>query len=50
MDLEAQTLSELKSFLLYPSILVSGADVIKMMDVLAREGSIFDGFVAEKIN
>ena len=31
----------------YKSILVSGADFIKNMDLLAREGSMFDDFVAE---
>ena len=34
--------------MLYRSILVSGAGFIEVMDFLAREGSIFDDFVAEK--
>ena len=50
MDLEAQTLSGLKYFKLYRSILVSGADFIKIMDLFAREGSIFDDVVAENID
>ena len=50
MDLEAETLSELKHFMLYRSILVSGTGFIKIMDLLAREGSMFDDFVAEQIN
>ena len=36
--------------MLYRSILVSGADFIKIMDFGAREGSNFDDFVAEKID
>ena len=30
--------------MLYRSILVSGAGFVKIMDLLAREGSIFDDF------
>ena len=41
MDLEAETLSELTSFMLYRSILVSGADVIKHMEILTEKGSKF---------
>ena len=37
-------------FMLYRSILVSGAGFIKIMCFLAREGSMFDDFVAEKID
>ena len=36
--------------MLYRSIWVSGAGFIKIMDLLAREGSMFDDFVAEKID
>ena len=36
--------------MLYRSILVSGADFIKIMDLLAREGSMFDDFVAKKVD
>ena len=36
--------------MLYGSILVSGAGFIKIMDFWAREGSIFDDFVAGKID
>ena len=34
--------------MLYRFILVLGAEFIKIMDLLAREGSILDDFVAEK--
>ena len=37
-------------FMLYRSILVSGADFIQIMDFWAREGSMFDDFVAGKID
>ena len=50
MDLEAETLSELRFCMLYRSMMVSGAGFIKIMDLLAREGSKFDDFVAEKID
>ena len=50
MDLEAETLSELRFVMLYRSILVSGADFIKIIVLGAREGSMFDDFVAEKID
>ena len=36
--------------MLYRSILVSGADFINIMDLLAREGSMFDDFVAGTID
>ena len=36
--------------MLYRSIMVSGAGFIKNMDFWAREGSMFDDFVAEKID
>ena len=36
--------------MLHRSILVSGADVIKIMDFVAREGSMFDDFVAKNID
>ena len=50
MDLEAQTLSELR-FVYALSIYIGfGAGFLKIMDLLAREGSIFEDFVAEKIN
>ena len=51
MDLEAETLSELRSF--YALSIYSGFGslcYIKIMDFLAREGSIFNDFVAEKID
>ena len=49
MDLEAQTLSELRSvYALSIYMLVSGADFIKIMDLLAEEGSKFDDFGEEK--
>ena len=35
--------------MLYRSILVPGAGFIKIMDLLAREGSMFDDVVAEQI-
>ena len=35
--------------MLYRSILVSGADVIKIMDCLTEEGSIFKDFGEEKV-
>ena len=34
----------------YRFILVSGAGFFKIMDLLAREGSMFNDFVAEKID
>ena len=36
--------------MLYRFILVSGAGFINFLDLLAREGSMFDDFVAEKID
>ena len=47
MDSEAETLSELTFFMLYRSILVSGAGFIKIMDLLTEEGSTFDDFSSE---
>ena len=35
--------------MIYRSILISGSDFINFMDLLAREGSMFEDFVAEKI-
>ena len=35
--------------MLYRSIMVSGADFIKNMDLLAAAGSNVDDFVAEKV-
>ena len=49
MDLEAQTLTALKYFMLYRFIWISGADVIKHMDLLTEEGSKFDDFQSERI-
>ena len=57
MDLEAQTLSELKSFYVLSIYigfgsrrLVSGTDFIKDIDLFDREGSMFDDFVTEQID
>ena len=44
MDLEAETFSELRSFMLYRFILVSGAGFIKIMDLLTEEVSKFKEF------
>ena len=50
MDLEAETLSELRSFCALSIYNGFGAGFIKNMDLLAREGSMLDDFVAEKID
>ena len=44
MDLEAQTFTELRSFMPHRSIWVSGADFVKIIDLLTEEGSNFDEF------
>ena len=48
MDLEAQTSSELRSFMLYRSIWVLGADFNKIVDLLTEEGSTFYDFSSEQ--
>ena len=51
MDLEAQTLSELRSFYVLSIYIGFGSRFyIKIMDLLAREGSMLDDFVAENID
>ena len=50
MDLKAETLSELRSFYALSIYNGSGASFIKIMDFGARKGSMFDDFVAEKID
>ena len=50
MDLEAETLSELKSFYALSIYIGFGNRFYKHIDLLAREGSIVDDFVAENID
>ena len=50
MDLEAETLSELRPFYALSIYIGFGSRFIKNMDFGAREGSMFDDFVAEKID
>ena len=47
---EAQTLSELRSAYALSIYIGFGSRCFKIMDLLAREGSMFDDFVAEKID
>ena len=50
MDLEAQTLSEMRYFYALSIYMGFGADFIKIMHCWARGGSMFDDFVAENID
>ena len=49
MDLEAETLSESKSYYARPAQISFRADFVKIMDLLPGEGSNLDEIVAEQI-
>ena len=50
MDLEAENFVRIEIFFMfYRSIWVSGADFIKMMDLLTEDGSTFDDMSAETV-